>query len=383
MMKITFICGSMQPGKDGVGDYTRRLAAALIKLGHQASVIALYDKEVRIETSIEQEQEGVTVPVLRLPFRLSWNKKKIFVENWLNEYDPDWLSLQYVPYSFSKKGIPIFLGNKLSAISDNIRWHVMVHEPFLGLGKSVKSQIIRVLQIYSLKSLGWNLNPIFHTSIFHYKAMIDGELNIDTKIMGLFGNIPLSNVENHSSRLKKKTSLVKTGVYFGSAPPPRHFDFFMSKINAYHNKYGVAIRMILCGDLGVNGKDFELALKSSLLNRGIQEIEVLGRIPSYKIADVFRKVDFGISRVPTRLLGKSGSTISMLEHGLPVWFPVVENTENQYPIDYRRELCFFDLDDLQELQKKNFVPENRLLSISSRFVKELTAHAEKQNEAII
>jgi hypothetical protein len=25
MIKILFICGSLEPGKDGVGDYTRRL----------------------------------------------------------------------------------------------------------------------------------------------------------------------------------------------------------------------------------------------------------------------------------------------------------------------------------------------------------------------
>ena len=32
-MKIVFICGCLEPGKDGVGDYTRRLSAELIDHG--------------------------------------------------------------------------------------------------------------------------------------------------------------------------------------------------------------------------------------------------------------------------------------------------------------------------------------------------------------
>ena len=38
-MKITFICGSLNPGQDGVGDYTRRLAAQLALDGHECQLI--------------------------------------------------------------------------------------------------------------------------------------------------------------------------------------------------------------------------------------------------------------------------------------------------------------------------------------------------------
>ena len=43
-MKIVFLCGSLEPGRDGVGDYTRMLAAEIIRKGHNAAIVALADK---------------------------------------------------------------------------------------------------------------------------------------------------------------------------------------------------------------------------------------------------------------------------------------------------------------------------------------------------
>jgi hypothetical protein len=40
-LNIVFLCGSLQPGRDGVGVYTRRLAGEVIRQGHQASIISL------------------------------------------------------------------------------------------------------------------------------------------------------------------------------------------------------------------------------------------------------------------------------------------------------------------------------------------------------
>ena len=42
-MNILFICGSAEPGKDGVGDYTRRLCGELLRTGHRTRILALCD----------------------------------------------------------------------------------------------------------------------------------------------------------------------------------------------------------------------------------------------------------------------------------------------------------------------------------------------------
>ena len=40
-MRVTFICSSLEDGRDGVGDYTRRLAASVTRMGHAVQAMVL------------------------------------------------------------------------------------------------------------------------------------------------------------------------------------------------------------------------------------------------------------------------------------------------------------------------------------------------------
>ena len=48
-MKIAFLCGSLEPGFDGVGDYVRMLASEVIVQGHQAVIVAINDTHLKKE----------------------------------------------------------------------------------------------------------------------------------------------------------------------------------------------------------------------------------------------------------------------------------------------------------------------------------------------
>ena len=105
-MKIVFLCGSLEPGRDGVGDYTRRLAGELLRQGQQVAVIALHDLLVNErEDPMGTQQEGkLLIPTLRLSSRLSWATRIRQASTFIKTIDPDWISLQFVPFSFHKKG---------------------------------------------------------------------------------------------------------------------------------------------------------------------------------------------------------------------------------------------------------------------------------------
>ena len=64
-MKLIFICGSLEPGRDGVGDYTRRLAGELIRQGHQIAIIALNYKIIAMITKELQKFRISLVIALR------------------------------------------------------------------------------------------------------------------------------------------------------------------------------------------------------------------------------------------------------------------------------------------------------------------------------
>ena len=165
-MKILFLCGSLELGRDGVGDYTRRLAGELIRQGHQAAIIALNDRHVEFKLDEKQEIETISVLVLRLPSSMSANERFVQAENYIQEFNPKWLSLQYVPFSFQDKGLPIGLGRKLARIGKGRNWHVMFHELWVGMNveASFKLKIWGIIQREITSSILKQLRPlVIHT----------------------------------------------------------------------------------------------------------------------------------------------------------------------------------------------------------------------------
>ena len=67
-MNIVFLCSSLEPGRDGVGDYTRRLAQECAARGHVCRMVALHDPHVTAEI---QTREG-DVRLMRLPAAQDW-----------------------------------------------------------------------------------------------------------------------------------------------------------------------------------------------------------------------------------------------------------------------------------------------------------------------
>ena len=93
-MNIVFICGSFVPGRDGVGDYTRRLAQEMIVKGYKVGVIALNDKFIKEDFTGTQQSDSINIPVLRLPSH--WLSTRRFQRSilWIDEFNPEWISIQ-------------------------------------------------------------------------------------------------------------------------------------------------------------------------------------------------------------------------------------------------------------------------------------------------
>jgi hypothetical protein len=79
--------------------------------------------------------DGVEVETLRLPSTLPWHERIDVAEEFLNSFNPTWISLQFVPYGFHAKGIVRGLGCHLNRLTQNRQTHIMFHELWIGYYK--------------------------------------------------------------------------------------------------------------------------------------------------------------------------------------------------------------------------------------------------------
>ena len=109
---VALVCGRLEPGHDGVGDYTRTLAGACAQAGVQVALIGLNDSHVKGSAT----REDCGYPVLRLPARANWADNVPVAADFINEMGLKWVSFQFVPYSYGKRGLVSGLAEKLEPL---------------------------------------------------------------------------------------------------------------------------------------------------------------------------------------------------------------------------------------------------------------------------
>jgi len=326
-MKIAFCCGSLEPGRDGVGDYVRRLAGELRQRNHTAVAIALNDAHVSRELSEEQEIEGVVVPVLRLPPGMPWAKRVSETQTWLGADRPDWLSLQFVPFGYHPRGLCFGLGKRLAAIGAGARWHIMFHELWLGLGENspLKQRLWGAWQRGIVLDCLRRLRPAaVHTQAEPYRLVLE-RLKIRASILPLFSNIPVADGEGWSSVLEplvaqavgahlKRDELYLAGVLgavHAEWSAAQAVDTVLPLVQQFHQRLVVVFH----GKNNLSTEVFQ-KLKASLRDRAI--IVAAGERSSEEISRILQTLDLGLATSPLQAIQKSGSATAMLEHGLPV-----------------------------------------------------------------
>lgn len=373
-LRVLFVCGCVEPGKDGVGDYARRLAVALVSQNCQVAIAAVSDSFVG---DSRVQSEGGTYSVSRLTSKSTLKTKMSFLKRTILNFKPHWISLQYVPYSFQSQGVPFKFAASLARLQHLAHWHIMFHEVHLGGVLSVKNHLVKYGQIKSVKKLVQNLRPkVIHTSNPAYREMLT-KLKIESKILSLFGNIPVLSQPSAKSIVEDGAI---NAVYFGA--PPKEYDFyvFANAIKAFLDAEKRMLKLELLGR------------KSPLRNRFAQylvdfcgtqqfEVEDMGEKSSTELSQLFSQADFAISRVKPSLLGKSGAAITLLEHGLKLWVPMAESqAEIESNFDYRTDQCFAQLRKLMA-NGETFFAESRVKQVAKQLLEGFNSATDSSRSA--
>jgi hypothetical protein len=327
-LKIVFLCSSLEAGRDGVGDYTMHLADELKSYGHECLLVALNDKYVKSGLCSPSDAGSISrkTQEVRLSSNESWRRRIAVVQKIVYEFKPDWVSLQFVPYGFHRKGLPFLLPKRLASLCGGLHSHVMFHELWYGdaPGSKLKHFLIYLLQRFIIQRLISELNPQqVHTHINLFMNRLQ-TLGACPRLLPLFGNIPV--VESPSEPwgvgsphlTKEQLSRVKCGV-FGAVHPGSIPVRVLSEVVDTMNRRGKKIIFIHFG--GIGGERGLAAWNSAMLNlpQGVEAV-VLGQQPAERISAILQQLDLGLATTPLSIAGKSGTVAAMREHGLPIIF---------------------------------------------------------------
>ena len=304
MFKIIFICGSLERGKDGVGDYTRWLASELIINGCDVRLLALNDKYLvgsLHEVQLEQDQQITT---LRLGKGLGWKERAAMAKVWIDAFNPSWLSLQYVPYAFQDKGLPFFLGRYLKEMGGDRKWHVMFHELCIGLNResSRKEKSIGFLQKQLIKYLLRQLQVTkISTQCTLYRVLLEKWTSQEIQYLPLFSNIERFEFEG----IERKNG--RFVLFGGIHKSPRVNDF----LRDVKEKFGEPAEVVF---LGRNGSERQVWI-DACERIGIQ-YQIVGEVSAKEISKILQTAQYGVATTPSLLIEKSGSFAAYVNHGL-------------------------------------------------------------------
>ncbi|TCD02678.1 glycosyltransferase [Pedobacter psychroterrae] len=353
-MKVVFLCGAMEAGRDGVGDYVRRLSAELIRQGHHPAVVALNDRYIQDVFFEIQKTEGTIIPVLRIPENWS-NKRRYGIANkFITDFGPEILSLQFVPYSFHVKGIPyhMLFGLKHILTEKRFKFHVMFHEMWLDTPVGVLQRITAIAQKMLVARLVKMLKPAIVNVSIPFNQIRLKKMGITSAILNLFGNIYKEGRMDVPLKTEWRKHIDGISLlYFGAPPKGRFLKELTDKLEAFCEVSRFSFTIFLaCGRSGAKDRFVEeLHVKLDVFGC---EIVDCGFLEIDMISSLMTQCTAGISRSSANLLGKSGGTVAMLEHGLPVWMPKWDGSD-KLGLGFREELIFADLNSAIATMKKH------------------------------
>jgi hypothetical protein len=324
-MKILFLCGCLEPGRDGVGDYVRRLGLELAQQGHSTCGIALADQFLTEEYSTIQSTEAGDFPVLRLPaaWPASWRFGRAQLR--VTEFDPEWVSLQFVPFSFHPKGLPFLLGRQLASLGAGRSWHFMFHELWVGMDEDSTSKFIwwgRVQRLL-IKGLLKRLRPkVIHTQTPLYHSHL-ARLGFKSELLPLFANISNSQQQVELTADAPHSAEGVGLVAFGTIHPGARIAELAHDAAQYAAEHAVPVSLTLVG----RGGEEQARWADTWQAAGLP-VHVLGEQTPDQISAALRAATLGVTTTVLALIGKSGTAAAMQEHGLPVlsiahpWIPL-------------------------------------------------------------
>jgi len=329
-LKIAFVCGSLEPGHDGVGDYVRLLAAEIITQGHHAIIVALNDYHITDEYKGIQKVANVELSVLRIPSCFPAKKRFIRAKKWIDAFGPNWVTIQFVPYAFHSKGLPFSSIYYFKKLIKKRHVHVMFHEMWVSKEKKLGLTLVSVLQKFLIKRLLYAVRPlVIHTHLPSYYFHLQ-KFGYQPKVLPLFSNIHVVN----KKQINAESGIFRIG-FFSQVKNSQPINSFLCSVGQQVIQKRMKLEVLLVG--GNKNKMCEFANSIRKLEICKNNVICTDFLPAEQLSIILQSCTLGITSVPRHALGKSGSVAAFLAHGIPVAAPNVEGHHDPTEIGFFSE----------------------------------------------
>ena len=224
----------------------------------------------------------------------------------------DLYSIQFAPYAFAYNGLPNHILKYLAQKLQDKKVHLNLHEIWVGAYPRAnwKEGVIGWLQKNLTVRFINKCKPAWVTSSNAAALYRLKQEAVPAIFLYLFGNIPYS--DNSKATTKGQTLKV---AFFGTPYADFPYDKLGNFFSSLSKTSGKKLKMILIGRQREDaGSDhlYSLCKKNEFL------IERTGELSTNLISEQLQKCTLGVSTTPYDVIGKSGATAAMFEHGLPV-----------------------------------------------------------------
>ena len=373
-MRLVFICGSLAPGRDGVGDYTRRLARSCVELGHACLLVSLCDV-------VDEDCEADGLQFIRRRNSLNaTGEEQATLQTAITQWQPDWYSLQFVCFAFHPKGFVGTLFTFLKDLPDTAQRHIMFHELWVRQAPSMpfKLRILGLLQRRQILSAIKRWQPKqCHTSNALYRELL-ADNNIASKELPLFGNIPIDTTSKQSvtELLGQRSQPRRERIVIVPFSQLDRWEVHaaMKRLHQLATAADVSLHLVQVGR-DRNGE----ARWAHIAQRCEQwgwRCDQLGPQDATTISQLMQHANLGMNSTHIQMCQKSGAVLSMREHGLPVLCAGI-TPESRRQLTRPENGALFSINDsdttLIELLKrpKKHPLESNQIAIVKQFISEL------------
>jgi hypothetical protein len=368
-MKILFVCGCLEPGNDGVGDYVRRLADGCRAFGCEVIMLALNDRHVSVLTVHSATGHQVVRVPSCVPTKL---RRQVFSET-VAATRPELVSLQYSPFAYDRWGIAGSLSELMSTVPQGVMRHVLLHELWLERRDGGwKTQLRGNLQKLALRRLLATWKPaVVQTTNETYQERL-AKIGVSAQKLPLLSNVPVCEfgdsrwLERQVTLLEENRSSCWLFGTFGTIHPEWDGETALRRLIDVARRHDRTPVILSIGRTNSRAGRWN-EWRQKFGKRIVQS--PLGERPVEQISEFFQKIDFGLSTNPLLLTGKSGSVTAMLDHGLPVIVFRLEEASYPPPI-HRAELMIPADEALDERisRAKKLTPQDRLPTVAREFL---------------